>query len=172
MTLRAITLSLAFALITFPLITWAAVPAHAADKAAAAEVTKFYADLDHVMNSPDLVKNPAMMFPFFDKDVMMYDIMLPETFVGESFRKHLENVIVAFPGKTKLLDMNIRADKDLAVATYIQDFTGQMGDAAVKMRIRTTDALEKKNGKWVIYHEHVSLPLDETTMAAVMTKKK
>jgi ketosteroid isomerase-like protein len=167
MTLRAIILSLAFAA-----TAWAAVPAHAADKAAAAEVKKFYADLDHVMNSPDLVKNPALMFPFFDKDVMMYDIMLPETFVGESFRKHLENVIVAFPGKTKLLDMDIRADKDLAVATYIQDFTGQMGGAAVKMRIRTTDALQKKNGKWVIYHEHVSLPLDETTMAAVMTKKR
>jgi ketosteroid isomerase-like protein len=166
MTLRALILSLALALMAWTM------PTYAADTVAQAEVKKLYADLDGVMNSPDLVKNPSMFFAFFDQNVMIYDIMLPETFAGEAFRKHLTEVITTFPGKTKLLDMDIRADKSLATATYIQDFTGQMGAAPVKMRIRTTDILEKKNGKWLIIHEHLSLPLDQETMAAVMTKKK
>jgi ketosteroid isomerase-like protein len=166
MTLRALIFSLALAL-----TAWT-VPAYAADKVAHTEVKKLYADLDGVMNSPELVKNPSMFTAFFDQNVMIYDIMLPETFTGEAFRKHMNEVITTFPGKTKLLDLEIRAEKGLATATYIQDFTGQMGDAPVKMRIRTTDILEKKNGKWLIIHEHLSLPLDQETMAAVMTKKK
>jgi len=167
MTLRAMIFSLAVAV-----IAWNATPAHAADKATQAEVKKFYDDMDRVMNSPDLVKNPSMFTSLFDHDVLMYDIMLPETFNGEAFRKHMTEVITTFPGKTKLLDLTIHADKTLAAASYIQDFTGQMGDKVVQMRIRTTDVLEKKNGKWIIVHEHVSLPLDQETMAAVMMKKK
>jgi len=145
--------------------------ARASDKSADASVAQFYDELEKVMNAPDLAKNPSMIFPFFDDDMHMFDIMLPETFVGAAFRKHFTELAGAFPGKTTFVDMKIHTAQDMAFATYIQDFTGQMNGAPVAMRIRTTDALVRKNGKWVIVHEHVSLPLDGQTMAALMTKK-
>jgi ketosteroid isomerase-like protein len=56
-------------------------------------------------------------------------------------------------------DFNVIKSGDLAVTTLTMNllFTGKNG-ATSKMQVRSTDVWEKEGGKWLIVHEHVSVP--------------
>lgn len=46
-------------------------------------------------------------------------------------------------------------------ATYIVHLTGKRKDGnAMDVTMRITDVLRKSSGKWLIVHEHVSVPVD------------
>jgi ketosteroid isomerase-like protein len=56
-------------------------------------------------------------------------------------------------------DFNVIKSGNLAVTTLTMNllFTNKNG-ATSKMQVRSTDVWEKQGGKWLIVHEHVSVP--------------
>lgn len=66
-------------------------------------------------------------------------------------------------------DLEVRADGDLAVATFVYAVSGTLrsGDE-VDMWVRATAVLERRAGRWVVVHQHESVPWDPTTGQGVM----
>jgi ketosteroid isomerase-like protein len=131
-----------------------------------AEVEKFYASLEKMLNSEAFAKDPAIGLGYYDpRHTRFFDTMEPEEFTGEVFTKHFIEVSKAFPTeKVTFVSLSIHADSKLAFASYIQVVTGKTPDGKqFDIRLRTNDGLEKLDGKWRIVDEGVSLPLDNTT---------
>jgi ketosteroid isomerase-like protein len=57
---------------------------------------------------------------------------------------------------------------DLAAAHYIVPITWTDNHGTHFQRSRCTDVLKKIDGKWLIWHEHFSVPYDPTTGKAVL----
>jgi len=146
-------------------------PAMAApDQAARQEIVKFYADLKKTLNSDAFFKDPSIGLPFFDeKQARLFDVMAPEEYTGESFRKHFIAVSVDVPGILDFINMDIHTDGKLAFVSYIMLGEGHQKDGPTyHLRSRATDCLEKTGGKWRIVHEHLSMPLNDAQFAEVL----
>ncbi|HXB83058.1 MAG TPA: nuclear transport factor 2 family protein [Candidatus Acidoferrum sp.] len=59
--------------------------------------------------------------------------------------------------------MSVTISGDVAYTLSIQSFSGNMGNLHA-MAVRVTDVLRKIDGKWLIVQEHVSVPVDFTTL--------
>ena len=151
----------------------AAAPAAFAKCSVESEIKSFYDDFGKVINADEFAKDPSPALAFFDlKKVRLFDVNEPEEYTPATFKKHLIDVSMQFPGEVAFHDFQYTCSGNVAVATYLQTATGKMPDGSPwSMRLRTTDALEKTGGKWRIFHEHASLPLDDKTLGAIMTKK-
>ena len=138
------------------------------------EVKKFYEKWEKLENSDAFAKDPSIGLAYVDtKSGRIFDVMEPEEFAGAAFAKHFVDVNTKYPTKMKFVNMKIRADGNVAWASYIQVSYVKMPDGGTtEVRARTVDGLEKIDGKWRIVDESLSIPLDEATMGAVMTKKK
>jgi ketosteroid isomerase-like protein len=69
-------------------------------------------------------------------------------------------------------DMNVTRDGKMAFATYIVHLTGKRKDGnAMDVTMRITDVLRKADEKWLIVHEHVSVPVELASGKADLTSK-
>jgi ketosteroid isomerase-like protein len=60
----------------------------------------------------------------------------------------------------------------MAFATYIVHLTGKRKDGnAMDVTMRITDVLRKADEKWLIVHEHVSVPVELASGKADLTSK-
>jgi len=144
-----------------------------ADTAAAqdpvAEVKAFEMHLQDVFNSPEFMKHPETGAVYFDDTprLRVFDMTMPLEFRGGDFMKHLVAVSQGVQSKCEFRDIDVHADAKLAFASYIQHCSGKGPDGTpFDMTLRTTDCLQKTNGKWRIVHEHVSVPLGPPPAAA------
>jgi ketosteroid isomerase-like protein len=106
----------------------------------------------------------------FDKDVIQDDFFAPQRRGIAEVRKDFDvymNNYATF--KADILDMNVEVDGNLAVAMSHQHFTarGKNGTPDLDALIRQTDILKKRNGKWLITYQHLSVPIDIKTGKAV-----
>jgi ketosteroid isomerase-like protein len=138
------------------------------------EVKKFYEKWEKLENSDAFAKDPSIGLAYVDaKNGRIFDVMEPEEFAGAAFAKHFVDVNTKYPTKMKFVNMKVRAQGNVAWASYIQvSYVKMPNGGATEVRVRTVDGLEKIDGKWRIVDESLSLPLDEATMGAVMMKKK
>src|SRR5256885_1812229 len=69
-------------------------------------------------------------------------------------------------------DVRIVASKDVAFIHCLQRTSGTLkGGLKDEMWVRITSGLRKINGKWLIVHDHVSVPVDFVTGKAVFDLK-
>ncbi|GAC1477810.1 MAG: hypothetical protein NVS2B14_19200 [Chamaesiphon sp.] len=82
------------------------------------------------------------------------------------YRQNWEGLFSAFPGPNdfKITELNVMANGKLGVAHSIQNvlFTDEKGKK-LDLTVRVTDVYRKIKGKWLITHEHVSVPVDLAT---------
>lgn len=151
------------------------IPCAHADDQTVTEVKKFYQDWEKFENTQEFIKDPKLGLPYIDtKNGRIMDVMEPEEFAGEDFKKHFVEVNTHYPlDSVKFVKMKIRAQGNVAWASYIQITHAKMPGTGnpYEVRVRTVDGLEKIDGKWKIVDESLSLPLDPATMEAVMQKK-
>jgi uncharacterized protein (TIGR02246 family) len=137
----------------------AEVPAASADENAIRAVYERYSaavaarDVDRIMS-----------FYSPGPELLLFDAFPPRQFVGPAaVRKDYEDFFAAFPGpaRSKVSDLRITVKPPLAYATGIDAWSVTGADGkATDMVFRFTDVLEKRNGKWLIVHEHISFPVD------------
>ena len=117
----------------------------------------------------------AKIMTFYDPsdELLVFDIVPPREYRGAAaWRKHIEDLAPDFNGKTELIDLKVNADGNLAFASSIQHFTGKAKDGTpIDLTTRVTDCLQKKQGKWVIVHQHISAPIDLATGKADLQSK-
>jgi uncharacterized protein (TIGR02246 family) len=98
--------------------------------------------------------------------LFVYDATPPRAYVGwAAYKKDFEGLFKeGFPGAIKftLSDLSITTSGDMAYSHSIQTIDAP-GNAIPKLVVRVTDVYRKTDGKWLIVHEHVSVPVDVAT---------
>jgi len=111
-----------------------------------------------------------------DESLFVFDVVPPRQYIGaKAYRKDWEDFFAAFPGPVdtfEISDLSVMTDGKLGFSHSIQravltDKDGKKADIA----FRLTDVYRKMNGKWLIIHEHVSVPVDLATGKADLSTK-
>ena len=122
-------------------------------------------------------KNPdAVMAVYAPGNLLVaYDIVPPLACVGrEAYRKNYEEFFAQYDGpiECELRDVRIVAGADVAFLHCVERVSGTLKNGQKsELWIRATSGLRKIKGKWLIVHDHLSVPVDfETGQAALNLK--
>ena len=109
------------------------------------------------------------------KGLLVFDVVPPRQYVGaDAYRKDWADFFAMFKGspKIEITDLSITAGANLAFSHSIQRVTGtDTKDQPIDLNVRVTDGYRKINGRWLVAHEHVSVPVDLTSGKPDLTSK-
>ncbi|WP_199856684.1 YybH family protein [Nocardia suismassiliense] len=105
-------------------------------------------------------------------DTVSFDIVPPLRFVGtDAYRKPWEETFQNFAGPInfEIRDLDITIGGDLAFSRSLNRMMGTMADGQqTDLWFRWTACFQKRDGQWLIVHDHTSAPTDFATGAAVL----
>jgi uncharacterized protein (TIGR02246 family) len=138
-----------------------------------ADIQALETQFQTAFNARDINAIMALYTP--DEAMVVFDAVPPRQYTGWSaYKKDWESFFAAFPGpaEIKLTELDVTVGGNIAYGhsiqqTIVTDKTGKK----VPLTVRVTDGYKKVNGKWLISHEHVSIPVDLDTMKPVLDSK-
>ncbi len=108
-------------------------------------------------------------------ELVAFDIVPPLRYVGaDAYRKPWEEVFSSFPGPIgyEIHDLSISVGDDVAFTHSLNRISGTMNTGhKTDLWVRCTACLRKINGKWLIVHTQVSVPVDLEQGKAVLSLK-
>lgn len=154
-------------------LTAASPPGHRAasmeDAKSIAEITAIEKSMEVLYNSPEFPRNPAIVHPYLSPEMTLIDIMKPGRFQGPDTIKHADEVGSTFQGKVTFRNLNVQASGNFGYVEYLQYFVGtDVHGKKFEMNLYTTDIWHKNDGKWLMVHQHVTLPLTQENLVQVM----
>ena len=100
-------------------------------------------------------------------ELLVFDASVPRQYAGwDAYKKDWQDFVAMMKGPCTfdLKDLSIVAEGKIAYSHSIQHVTFTMTDGTpVDFIVRVTDVHRKIDGKWLIVHEHVSVPIDFAT---------
>jgi len=111
-----------------------------------------------------------------DESLFVFDVVPPRQYVGaRAYRKDWEDFFASFPAPVETFEINdlsVMTNGNLGFSHSIQRavFTDKDGKKT-DITFRLTDVYRKVNGRWLIVHEHVSVPVDLATGKADLSSK-
>lgn len=128
-------------------------------------IQRLFADFSAGIKARDL--NKVMSVYSRDEHAIYYDAFTPRQYVGyTAYRKDYAGFFKQFPGpvSSKITDLHIGVSGSIAYAYGIDSWNVSGADRKPQpMVFRFSELLRKENGKWVVFHEHVSFPVDPAT---------
>lgn len=119
-----------------------------------------YEQWKHAFEARDLNGIMAIYAP----DVVAYDIVPPLQFDGaDAYRKDYSEFLAQFKGPIRVTAPNVHVEQsgDVAFAFGLERLRGTLTSGTpVDMWLRFSDGWERRNGRWLVAHEHVSVPVD------------
>jgi ketosteroid isomerase-like protein len=116
-----------------------------------------------------------MSFYVKGNDLIAYDVIPPLDVVGsDAYRKNYETFLAAYDGPitSEFRDLRIIASSRIAFVHSLERVSGTLkGGQKSELWVRATSGLRKINGKWLIVHDHISVPADFDTGKAVLDSK-
>jgi uncharacterized protein (TIGR02246 family) len=107
--------------------------------------------------------------------VIAYDVVPPLQFKGkDAYRKDYLAFLDQYDGPihVEYSDMRIISSGDVGFIHALEHFTGKLKNGEPSdLWLRATSGVRKINGKWLIIHDHVSVPVDFETGKAVLNLK-
>lgn len=107
--------------------------------------------------------------------VVAYDISPPLQYKGkEAYRKDYLEFLAQYDGPihVEYRDMRILSSGDVGFVHSLERFSGKLKTGQQSdMWLRYTGGLRKIDGKWLIVHDHVSVPTDFESGKAVLDLK-
>lgn len=109
----------------------------------------------------------AIMLPYIhDNTLLVFDVGTPRQHVGwDDYRADWKAFFDSIKGNPtfSISELSVTISGDVAYTHSIQSIGGNMGNLHT-MVVRVTDVLRRINGKWLIVQEHVSVPINFTTL--------
>jgi ketosteroid isomerase-like protein len=116
-----------------------------------------------------------LMMSLFSSQMVSFDIIPPLKYVGsDAYRKVWEETFAIFQEgiEIEIRDLKVRTDPNVAFSHCFLRLTAKMvSGRKIDYWERLTCCFQKIEGKWLIVHEHVSLPTDLKTGKALMDLK-
>jgi len=110
-----------------------------------------------------------------DQTLVVFDVVPPRQYVGAAaYRKDWQTFFGSFDGPmtVELTDLDVAADRNLAYSHSIQHVAGtDKQGKKLDLTVRVTDVYKKAHGRWLIVHEHVSVPVDLDTGKPDLTSR-
>ena len=134
-----------------------------ADSADKAQIQALEEQLAAAFAAKDVDK--VMQFYAPGEDLFVFDLIPPRQYVGaDAWRKNDKGffaTVAAGSLTDEISDLDITADGKLAFAHYTSHLVAtDKSGAKTELVMRTTDGLKKIKGKWLIVHEHNSVPVE------------
>lgn len=124
-------------------------------------------------NARDTKAIMALYVP--DQSLVVFDTSIPRQFTGaDAYTKDWNDLWAMFPGAAKLdlSELEITVGGNVAYSHSIQHATfADKKGKKIEMTVRVTDGYKKIGGQWLISHEHVSAPINFTTMKPDLNSK-
>lgn len=146
--------------------------AETAKATAEAEISALIDDWAEALHAKDI--NGVMSH--YAADIVTFDLAPPLQYTGaDALKKSLEEWFPTFRGPVgyEIRDLNITASDDIAFCRSLNRISGMRTDGEqTDVWVRGTVCCRKIDGKWMVTHEHVSVPfyMDGTVKAAVDLK--
>jgi ketosteroid isomerase-like protein len=118
----------------------------------------------------------AIMANYIPGDTLVvFDVIPPLQYKGsEAYKKDWAGVLggCSSSPKLELTGLDITAEGNLAFGHSTQHFSCKdLKGNKLEFTMRATDCYRKINGKWLIVHEHLSVPVDLATGKADLSSK-
>jgi ketosteroid isomerase-like protein len=131
---------------------------------------------DHLMSSVEAKDLDGVMSVYVpDQRLFVFDVIPPRHYVGAAaYREDWKGVLASFNGPitAEISGLKITSGDNLGFGHSIQHFSGtDRSGKKVDWTLRVTDCYRKINGKWLIVHEHYSVPVNLQTAKADLTSK-
>jgi ketosteroid isomerase-like protein len=134
-----------------------------ASSASEAEIRHWMDDFKRAFEARDTKAVMALYAP----DILAYDVIPPLQYSGTAaYTKDWQTYFAGYKGRLTLeyRDCRISASGDLAIFTCLERSTGTLTNGQpVSIWLRDTTALRRVNGRWLDFHDHVSVPADMET---------
>ena len=142
-----------------------AADALASDHTAASEVDATLSKLIADYEAKDV--RAIMAHYVHDDALVVFDVTPPLQFVGyDAYTKSYQDFYAAFPGQVTVdvIERKISVVGELAYTHEMNTWTvHDQTNKPTMFTARETYVLQKTEGKWLIVHEHASVPVDVTT---------
>jgi uncharacterized protein (TIGR02246 family) len=130
-------------------------------------------DFAAALNAGDV---DAMMKNYVpDDSLVVFDVVPPRQHIGSAeYRKAWSGYFAHFKGTPRftITDLVITVDGNVGFSHSIQRSVGTDRQGhPVDRTVRVSDGYRKIDGKWLIAHEHISVPVDLATGKADFTSK-
>jgi ketosteroid isomerase-like protein len=120
-------------------------------------------------------KDVDLMMSLFSTDMVSFDIIPPLQYIGsDAYRKVWQETFALFqdPIEAEISDLNITTGESAAFSRSFLRLRAMMTNGQkIDRWERLTFCFRKIDDKWLIVHEHVSLPVDLKTGKAVIDLK-
>jgi ketosteroid isomerase-like protein len=118
------------------------------------------------------IKDLDRLMSFYSPDIVYFDIVPGLQYTGSAaLRPRFSEWFAGFESGIgqEMGDLNILASGDVAVAYMLIRASGTLKDGReVGYWVRVTSCFHRSNDRWLITHEHVSVPVDFQSGSAVM----
>jgi len=120
-------------------------------------------------------KNLDALMSHYAHDVITFDLMPPSQVDGaERYRKNFERWFAEISGPIdyELHDLHITAGEEVAFCHCLGHVKGiRANGEQADYWVRVTVGFQKRNDRWLMTHDHVSMPFDMQTMTAVSDRR-
>ncbi|MGH3460476.1 MAG: YybH family protein [Kribbellaceae bacterium] len=110
------------------------------------------------------IKDIDQLMSLYSPDIIYFDVVPPLQYIGsDALRGRFLNWFDGFKSSIgqEIHDLTIQASGDLAVASMLVRSAGTLRNGhEVERWVRVTSSCQRSNHRWLITHEHVSLPVD------------
>src|SRR5579863_1719923 len=108
--------------------------------------------------------------------LFVFDVYPPRAYLGwNEFRKDWSDFLNGLKGPItyQMVDMDVDTDGKLGYVHVIEHIAGaSTAGKPVEINMRITELYRKINGKWLIEHEHASVPVDiKSGQADILSKQ-
>ena len=120
-------------------------------------------------------KNTEKVMSFYSSDVVSFDIVPPLLTVGaEAYRKKWQEAFAGVEGPFgfEVRDPKVILSGDMAYVYGLNHVNMVLKDnQKVDMWLRWSSCFRKVEGRWIVTHEHISVPTDMETGRALVDLK-
>ena len=116
-------------------------------------------------------KDIERLISLYSPDIVYFDLVPPLRYVGTAALRmrfldwfaRLDNI------GQNIGDVNVSASDDVGIAFMLIEASGtQKGGHQVRYWVRVTNCFRRSGDRWLITHEHVSLPVELESRSAAM----
>lgn len=109
-------------------------------------------------------KDLDRLMSFYSPDIVYYDVVPPLRFVGsDALRERFTHWFAGFQGPIgmDLRDLHVAASGDLAIVHFLSRSRGTLTNGReIGSWVRGTSSCQRTGDRWLVTHEHISLPVD------------
>jgi uncharacterized protein (TIGR02246 family) len=141
------------------------------DPAAAQEIRGWIDRWTKAVSAKDIDR----VMELYTDDVVAYDVVPPLQYIGKAaYRADWQQLFAQYESDlhVETRDLHVGASGEFGYATGLQMISGTLKHGQKSgMWIRFTSLYRKVNGKWLDFHDHVSVPVDIQSGKALLDLK-